>query len=195
MRKPIKITLVIVAIFFLLLIVFLAIWTRPPANEESQKEKPAAANVNAGAEATPEVKIEVREPTAEELARTAAEILSKSFAERFGSYSNDGNFENVIDLYPLMTSSMKSWAENYVVKMRAEIQKQTYEGTTTKAMSVSFNSLNVDEGAAETVVKTQRTEIKTVNGAQSERVYYQDLRLELVKVGDEWKIDGAYWVK
>lgn len=195
MKKPIKMTLIIVGVFLLVLVVFLAILTRPSDEKEKKARQPSPArNVGVGAEApTPEARIETREATAEEIAKAKVQALATHFAERFGTYSNDGNFENVVDLYPFMTSLMKNWAKEYVEKLRKETQRATYEGITTRAISVSINSLNLDEGKAETLIKTQRTEIKA--DSPEPKVYYQDLRLELFEVGGDWKVDGAYWLR
>ncbi len=195
MTKLNRIILIIIGLLLIVVVLFFAIWTRPAGKKTAPtNQQMGAARVGAPvAEGLAVKKIEQRQATPEEIATREVTVLSQTFAERFGTYSNDGNFQNIIDLYPQMTSLMADWAKDYVLKMRSQANKDGYEGATTRAISVSLNSLNLDGGKAETMVKTQRSEVKP--GQPEPRVYYQDLRLELVKVGADWKVDGAYWVK
>jgi hypothetical protein len=198
MQKRNKIILIVVGLLLIGVVLFLAIWTRPSGTVTgpSNEQRGAAQNVGAETEAPAAQQIETRQPSAEEIARAQLTTLSQSFAERFGTYSNDGNFQNVIDLYPQMTSSMADWAKNYVIKMRSEASTEGYEGATTRAISTGVTSLDLSAGKAETLVKTQRVTAKAAAGGKIEsETLYQDLRLELVKIGADWKIDGAYWVK
>jgi len=194
MTKRNKIILVVVGLIAVIGVIFFAIFTKP-SEKEKLKEK-AAVKEGAGvtAESPFQKNIQTRQPTPEEIAQMELQTLSTSFTERFGTYSNDGKFENIVDLYPLMTNLMKSWAEKYVEKMRKETQKENYQGVTTRVLKVEFTSLDLDKGMAETKTKTQRTELKMENGQLVKKVYYEDLRLEFLKVGSEWKVDGAYWL-
>lgn len=118
--------------------------------------------------------------------------LAAAFAERFGSYSNQGSFENILDLRSLMTEKMKVWADDFVEKNSAASGSNAiYSGVTTKAISVEMPDVSGASSATVTV-KTQRRE---TSGSMvgNEKIVYQDLELSMVKVGDEWKIDDAAW--
>jgi len=195
MTKRSRIILMIVGLLAMLLAIFLAVYPRLFKNGSTTNTNVGAQNVNTSAQIAAEQKPQPHEATPEELARSQITILSTSFTERFGTYSNDGNYQNVVDLYPFMTSSMESWAKKYVAKMLAE-KSPSYEGITTRVVNTNFNSLDLDLGEAEIVVTTQRVTAKAVAGGKIEsETSYQDLRLEFLKVNDEWKIDGAYWSK
>lgn len=114
-----------------------------------------------------------------------------AFVERFGSYSNSTEFENIKDAEYYMTNSMKRWAERYMRESEAEIDDQTYYGITTKALSVKSIELNESKTSAELIVSTQRQESR--GSTDKSRVIYQDIRLEMVKMNGVWKVDGAYW--
>ncbi len=120
-------------------------------------------------------------------------LLAQSFVERFGSYSNQGRFQNLDDLKIFMTPSMQTWVDGY----KADLEKEhgdfnTYYGIDTFVISKTVDSLDEATGKATITLKTQRQEFTTATGAP--RVFYQDMRLELLKITNEWKVNGAYWL-
>jgi len=119
--------------------------------------------------------------------------IAFTFTERFGSYSNEGNFSNLDSISDLMTVRMKAWMENYKASQKALISAdQAYFGVTTKALSAEITEFDENIGRAEILVSTQRQEAKrsTINP----RIYYQVLKLSLAKTGEGWKIDAAEWM-
>jgi len=119
-------------------------------------------------------------------------FVASSFVERFGSYSNQSNYKNFDELDVFMTASMQNWITRY----KEELKKQnpdinTYYALETKAISTKIISLDEKVGKGEILVKTQRQEFK--NNINNPRVFYQDILLNLVKVDQQWKINGAYW--
>jgi len=119
--------------------------------------------------------------------------LAQSFAERFGSYSNQSNFENIEDLKPLMTSSMIEWANKFIEEERKKVEEiSEYFGVTTKAVSVSTKFFNEEEGRGEFLVSTQRSEAKGTT-TNIVNVYYQDILIKFKRVGEDFKVEGAFW--
>ncbi|MFA6215362.1 MAG: hypothetical protein WC768_02240 [Patescibacteria group bacterium] len=118
--------------------------------------------------------------------------IAFTFAERFGSYSNQGGFANLDALKDLMTIKMKAWADNYKLSQKSFFDaSQPYYGITTQALSVDLNNLDEVLGRAEVLVSTQRRETKV--DTANPRVFYQNLKLSLAKVGESWKVDAADW--
>lgn len=118
--------------------------------------------------------------------------IAFTFTERFGSYSNEGNFSNLDSIEDLMTVRMKAWTQNYKVTQRALADEgQIYYGITTQALSADILDFDETLGRAEIEMETQRRETKksTINP----RVFYQNLKLDLVNTGDGWKVDAAQW--
>lgn len=128
-------------------------------------------------------------PSVENLAANLKSTAA-SFAERFGSYSNQGNFNNINDLRGVMTLKMNAWADNYIANQQSVVD-ESYFGVTTIAVSTKIITLSEELGQADIVVSTQRQENKgsTVNP----RVTYQDIEIELVNTGSGWKVDSAEW--
>ena len=120
------------------------------------------------------------------------ETLARSFAERYGSHSNQSDFENLEDLFPFMTEQMSKDSQKYVADQRAKKEVAiAYAGTTTQALSATF--VERADNSAVINVATQRREIGS--NSATPRIYYQDLTLTFVKVGEQWKVDGAEWGK
>lgn len=118
------------------------------------------------------------------------EAIARSFAERFGSFSNQSNFENITDLRPFMTDKMRDWAENYIAQIQAKrIDMVSYTGTTTRALSSKIIAQN--KNSATVSVMTTRRESTT--SPSSDKIYQQNLELRLVRENGIWKVDQAEW--
>jgi hypothetical protein len=196
-KKTKIIIIVIVAVIVVLwLFIFLLRWLKTP--------KPAvttpAGNVNqdllipAGTpKLTPALNNAKATPIKDESLQAGLKSVAMTFAERFGSYSNQGNFSNLDSMRDIMTEKMISWVDNYKKSQNPPAVKDqpVYYGITTQALSVQIDSFDETSGEAQVLVLTQRQESKatTVNP----RVYYQNLKIILVKTGQGWKVDSAEW--
>ncbi len=120
--------------------------------------------------------------------------ISMSFAEKFGSYSNQANYSNFTDLKILMTKNMADWIDEYVGYLKKDSKNTNiYYGFSTQALTYKVDSFDSDNGSALISVTTQRREsIDKINGGEA---YNQDLTLTLKKVGDQWLFDRAAWSK
>lgn len=119
------------------------------------------------------------------------ERMAISFAERFGTYSNQANFSNMVDLKLFMSRKMQIWADEYVVK-QTKANNDIYYGITTKA--VTGETLNFDDatGQASVLVHARRREATMTTGNVS-KIFNQDITINLIKEDQAWKIDSAYW--
>jgi hypothetical protein len=117
--------------------------------------------------------------------------LASFFAERLGSFSNQSDYGNISDLKMFMTDSMRTWADGYIAKLKEENSSAEYYGISTTAVVPTVNSFDESAGEAEVTIATKRKEIKGI----TESSFDQDLKVSLVKDGDDWKVDGAYWEK
>lgn len=163
-----------------ILVIFLFIFTRK-TGEEPKQENQTVIQTQEEKPAVP--------ASAEETNKSNVLVLASSFAERFGSYSNQSDFQNIRDLFPFMTESMRNWAEGYVETQRINISSRTYIGVSTKALSRKF--LSFSENEADVLVSTQRRE--STGAMANENITYRDMELKLVKDGEEWKVDGVWW--
>lgn len=137
----------------------------------------------------------VPEASAEEKLRSSISRLAAAFAERYGSYSNQGNFDNLSDLESLMTEKMWAETENFIEQSKASAgDSSVYFGITTKAISVNIASIDEGAGTAKITIGTQRRE-SSGSMADSSAIKYEDLELFFLKVNDEWKVDTAKWIQ
>lgn len=176
-----KIFIVLGGILIIFAILLLFVFRKP---EESKEPEP-------GADATTEEEQRQIPPvSAEEKARNDVLVLAGTFVERFGSYSNQSNYENITDLRPFMTTGMQNWSGNYVKQLTDQNKNRAgYYGITTKAASFDLKNFDFAGGAAEITVGTQRRE----NSGEGEKVVYQDIELSIKKISDKWLVDGAWW--
>jgi hypothetical protein len=109
--------------------------------------------------------------------------LSKSFAERFGSWSTDNPGHNLIELSSLSTQSM----QNYLNNLEANYDDD-FTGITTK--SISAEILTMTDSQAAVIVNTQRV---ATDENFEQNIYYQDIEVSLSKINDIWLVNSAYW--
>lgn len=117
--------------------------------------------------------------------------LARFFAERFGSYSNQSNYGNIEDLKILMSSKMKTWANDYVKELRNNNSYSgSFYGITTKSLiEPSLNNFSLESGKVEVLLSVQREEIST----SEPKLYNQDIKIVFIKESGEWLVDEAIW--
>lgn len=128
-----------------------------------------------------------RSATEQELTR-----LASAFAERYGSYSNQTDFENLESLYVFMTASLEKATQTFVAAERAKHRDTSiYYGITARAVTVTVRSLDENKGTASFLVTTFRKETIGSNGNTTS--FQQDVLIDMKKDGSAWKIDQATW--
>jgi len=119
--------------------------------------------------------------------------LAASFAERYGSYSNQANFRNITDLKMFMTRKMQIWADSYLSEQRAASSSTNiYYGIITKAVAKEIKEYDEDSGQASILVHTRRQEA-IGSTSNISNTFNQDIIIDLLKENDIWKIDNAKW--
>ena len=189
-RSKIIIFSAIAAMVVLLIILIAWLILRPQAAPPPPPTDPSEIIIPVVLPQSSAVKDEPAVPPSAENLATNLKSTAASFAERFGSYSNQGNFNNINDLREVMTLKMNAWADNYIAIQKSTVDEGAY-GVTTIAVSSKIIILSEELGQADIMVSTQRQENKgsTVNP----RVTYQDIEIELVNTGSGWKVDSAEW--
>jgi hypothetical protein len=130
---------------------------------------------------------EQRKQTREQSAGISA--LAKTFAERYGSYSNESRFSNLRDLLPLMTSS---FAKSTQAVIDSSETPATYYGVTSRVVTVEVLSLDEEVGTASFELTLQREE--AVGSPRDISVSYQKLHLDFEQEDRIWKVASASWL-
>lgn len=120
--------------------------------------------------------------------------IASSFAERFGSYSNQSNFSNVYDLKIFMTRNMSRWATNFINEHTTDEASAIYYSISTVAVSEEIKEFDDDLGKAIVLVKTRRREANGTTNNLSD-IFSQDIVIVFLKENGLWKVDSASWVK
>jgi hypothetical protein len=200
-RNKILIILGLLILLFILgyLIYILTLkYFQPPAapapENVNQAALPSPAAVNFNAEVS--TNYIANESIASEKAKMQKEgtalLVAASFAERFGSFSNQDNYQNFADLEIFMADPVKKWVNNYADQLRKDHPEfAEYYGMETKVISSEVKSIDEIAGKAEITLTTQRSEF-TSPGA-SPRVFYQDVLMKMVKANNNWLVEGIYW--
>lgn len=196
-KKYIAILVIFFGLLFLAVIIYFVFFNKPesepapaPAQEQQETTQPAAQLPKEEArpvKVEPQVAVPKRTFGQEDL-----KILAASFAERFGSFSNQSDYGNIRDLKIFMSAKMGVWADDYIQK---EIAKKTdtsiYYGITTKAIAKTVEKWDEGSGAASVRVSTQRRE--STGAAANAASFSQDILVNFVKEAGAWKVDSAYW--
>lgn len=175
---------------------------KPAAVEKAVTNINAPALVNKPAEAVPittevtniNAALPAEVPVSDQEAREKADLerMAISFIERYGSFSNQSNFENILDLKVFMTQKMQNWVEQYIAEQRAKRgDTSIYFGITTKSLTTNFVEFNSFDGLAEILVTTQRRE--ATGSTTNFKVYNQDASIKFLKENGVWKVNGIYW--
>ncbi|HYE59902.1 MAG TPA: hypothetical protein VEA18_01835 [Candidatus Kapabacteria bacterium] len=109
---------------------------------------------------------------------------ARLFVERFGTYSTQNDNMHITDVLTLSTPVMQRWLESQRIGTTS-----TYQGVTTRVITSKVSA--IDAGKATVHVGVQMDE-ETGNTRDTK---YKTGRVELVKEGNTWKIDGLYWDK
>ncbi|MFH1781193.1 MAG: hypothetical protein ABH835_01085 [Patescibacteria group bacterium] len=139
------------------------------------------------------------EVATEEIASTTTtsggdvQSFARSFTERFGSFSNQNDFENILDVKIYMTKDMKKWADEYVEKEKKDKPKEvTYYGITTKVINVDLVNIDEKKGQADMKITTQRKETK--GDPSVTETEEQEAQAVFVEEDGTWKVDKFIWL-
>ena len=122
----------------------------------------------------------------EEKEKAQLQQLVSAFVERYGSYSNQTDFENLTDLMPFMSQSLKRWAENLIDSKRVNSNSQApYYGVTTKVLKTEI--IEFTDELVKIKVATQKSEMFGTD--YNSKVSYEDLTVSLIKEDEVWKVN------
>lgn len=145
----------------------------------------AVTNTNESAGNTNEVNVNIGgEPLSDEQRVLG---LARSFTERYGSFSNQNEFENLERLLIYMTPRLQKETQAFVASQEGK-DNSVYYGVTTDAVSVRLEKL--EEQKAVVFVSTRRKESREGSATNA---FSQTARIVLVKDGGEWLVDKFDW--
>lgn len=115
--------------------------------------------------------------------------LGRSFTERFGSFSNQNEFENLDRLLIYMTPRLQQETQTFITTQSAkQSSADPYYGVTTDVVSINIDSL--EEKKAVVLVDTRRRESKE---GEPTSIFSQRTRIVILKQAGEWLVDKFDW--
>lgn len=190
LEKYKRLILLIAAILLILLIVLLSIpWKKKAPAVVAPTSTTIGQELILDKNAAPNIEV-----TAEDVAKATAQTVAKNFAEIYGTYSNQSNFQNVEGSLPLLSVAYRAEMSAFLASARASYKPAAeYKGVTTVVLNMITESMDDAKGKAVVLVKTQKAES---TGAQDTyTTKYQDMRVMLVKESGNWLVDDSEWVK
>lgn len=121
-------------------------------------------------------------------AREAVIVVSRAFAERFGSTTSDRPRAHFDAAFSLASPSL----QQSFLRLKAHPAQPPPESTSTTSKAHAFSVTSLDEklGQADVVVSLQRT---LREGTKDPATYIQDLNIQLVREAHVWKVNVATW--
>lgn len=116
-----------------------------------------------------------------------ARVVALDFTERYGSYSSQGDYQNIRDLFPQMTSRMRTRAAAVIAS--TPLDDSIYSGFTTRALRA--DTLDSSDTNITFSVEAQRTETSAAD--PQGRAFYQTAELTLTKSDLKWLVDSFTW--
>jgi hypothetical protein len=141
------------------------------------------------------IETKVASTTPAEMTKDDVVRKATSFAERFGTYSNQANYRNITEAKIFMTARMQAWADDYLAQLRAgSSTANVYYGIITRAVAREIKDFDPEGGNAVILVHTRRQE---ANGSMDNigKTFNQDITIKLIKSANTWLVDSAVWGK
>lgn len=176
-KKKIEIIIaVLILVALIVLVIFLLTRSKKPEGSTPTPENPSPVD-----ELPPIEAEDVPPPQA-----VSAQTTSRIFVERFGSYSSESDFQNITDVLSLATPTFQAQLQNLA---NTQQLGDEYYGVSTFVISSKVTAET--ETTMTLLVTTQRREAIGAPGNTSTR--YQDIEVNLEKVGEDWLISGYTW--
>jgi hypothetical protein len=120
-----------------------------------------------------------------------ADVIGRSFVERFGSFSTDVDYINVDDVRELSTAAMQQTLDQVTRIAQAGDKNSSFYGVSTRVITTEV--VSESDSVTQILYTTQREE--TFDTPDNTSTRYQDINLTLVKTGEVWLVDNYVWAE
>ncbi|MBU1039036.1 hypothetical protein KKC17_02265 [Patescibacteria group bacterium] len=115
----------------------------------------------------------------------ARQAKARLFVEKFGSYSTDNPFANLISVADLTTPAYQSYLNSLLNQELTDV----FYSVATRALAVEVLASQTNQ--ATVLVSTQRQESKARDGEAT--IKYQAIELKMILINNDWLVNGAEW--
>jgi len=191
-KKLLGIILIGISLLIGLALIYFIFFYHPTDKEPVENTSPISTSTPATGTIPTQPVIPLPKPkdttpvTSSELSEESARQLASSFAELYGSYSNQATGDRLKDLefyvtrdyLSRITKASRNLNDNYTV----------YSGHKTRAIATQI--LIMEDSRAVLMITTLRTE---TSADGTEKSVSQDIKVELVKQASVWRVGNAVW--
>jgi hypothetical protein len=115
--------------------------------------------------------------------------LARIVIERYGSFSNRNNFENIRSLEPFITESFVQESLRFIDDSQDQGVEEAFYGVSTTAASLELTAFTENQ-SAEVTVQTRRLETKS---GEDNTQFNQTAVMQFENVDDTWKVNSITW--
>ncbi len=187
-RKKIFIFLSIVVLFLLAFLLIYLFFKKSTPAVPLKNTVPTSTVTTAPLDTTKPVIVPVKNipppppQNTEEREKLYVKQLSRTFVERFETYSNQNDNRNIVDASELSTDNMSGY-----IASKSQVHSVEYQGVTTRVISMDLTAFSTD---AATVQVGAQIESETTTSSVAS---YKNGRVELKKIEGTWEVDGLFW--
>ncbi len=128
-------------------------------------------------------------PSKDEADKAELQLFIRNFLEDFGSFSFNGGYDHIEDLYDKMTVEFRAYVEGWLVQDPARQLSQEFYSIQTMVSEVKIDEFASTK--AKLIADTARIETKAPEYYGKRFVEQAEVNAE--KIDGEWKVDGVYW--
>lgn len=197
-KKLIGYLIIIVALLILIGIIYVIFFHRFSAPAAVDNTKPQAQNniekipevIKIAEEKKVEANTAIKRSEPVDPTEVSIKKLATSFAERYGTYSNQSNFANLEESLLFMSEKMKAREKKNLEILRSKTNDyKSYNAVVTKVATCQITHQNTD--IAEAAIGAIKTEFYAKDSEK--KSYQQSAVVKLIKESGEWKVDEFVW--
>lgn len=189
-RRSKLISILVLLLLFIIIVIILVILALRGDKKEQPLPQPVPVPVEQRETTNTQTPTPTQQIEQENRVRTSSvQTIASLFAERYGSFSTESNFQNLRDVMPLMTANFAAETERQIATTTLG---DDFYGVTTRVQSFVNVQQNEELGTAVVTMETQREEAK--GSTQNISVRYQEITVSFVQDDSgAWKVSGAEW--
>ena len=111
-----------------------------------------------------------------------AQQFASIFVERFSSFSNQNNNTHLEEVFAMATARMQTWMQTQRVE-----QQDLYQGKTVRVIATTVDAFSPEQESIGIQAQVEDT------SSAGSVVTYRNGRVELVRSGNDWLVDGFFW--
>jgi len=128
-------------------------------------------------------------PSQEEQVQANLEMIVRNFVLEYGSYSSNSGYTHIEALYSQMISKMQDHVRNWIHQDPAALESSTFYSIETTISDLEIVNINNINATVEVSTQRQETDVPEYYNKR----FNQKAKVELVKIGNDWKVAALYW--